>query len=101
MITAFLLNSLATVAGVVLAFCYIPQIKKTLKEKDVTGISLSFWIILSVALFLLTVNALAVFMITGVWGYLVTELFNFGLALTMLTLVAKYRKNSKNKKENE
>jgi uncharacterized protein with PQ loop repeat len=92
MFTAFLLNSLATVAGIVLAFCYIPQIKQTLKTKDVTGISLNFWIILCVALFLLTVNAGAVFFMTGVWGYLVTELFNLGLALVMLFLVIKYRK---------
>jgi uncharacterized protein with PQ loop repeat len=92
MLTAFLLNSLATVAGIVLAFCYSPQIKKTLQTKNVEGMSLSFWIILSVALFLLTVNALTVFLLTGVWGYLVTELFNLGLALVMLTLVVKYRK---------
>jgi uncharacterized protein with PQ loop repeat len=92
MLTAFLLNSLATVAGIVLAFCYIPQIKKTLQTKNVEGMSLSFWIILSIALFLLTVNALTVFLLTGVWGYLVTEIFNLGLALVMLTLVVKYRK---------
>jgi MtN3 and saliva related transmembrane protein len=92
MITGFLLNSLATVAGVVLAFCYIPQIKQTLKTKDVSGINLNFWIILCVALFLLTVNAGAVFIMTGVWGYLLTEVFNLGLALTMLILVIKYRK---------
>lgn len=95
MLTAFLLNSLATVAGIVLAFCYIPQIKKTLKEKDVTGIALSFWVVLCIALFLLTVNAFTVFVITGVWGYLVTEIFNFGLALVMLSLVVKYRKKKK------
>ena len=92
MITAFLLNLLPTIAGIVLAFCYVPQIRTTLKTKDVSGMDIRFWIILCVALFLLTVNAVAVFLTSGVWGYLLTEAFNLGLALTMLGLVFKYRK---------
>lgn len=92
MFTAFLLNLLPTIAGVVLAFCYVPQIIQTIKTKDVSGMNINFWIILCVALFLLTVNALAVFLTAGVWGYLITEIFNLGLALTMLFLVIKYRK---------
>lgn len=94
MLTEFLLNLLPTIGGIILGICYIPQIVKTVKTKDVTGMSLYFWIILSVALLILTVNALAIFIITGVWGYLVTEIFNLGLTLTMLILVGKYRKKS-------
>lgn len=88
----FLLNLLPTIAGVLLGVTYIPQIVKTVKTKDVEGMSLAFWIILVIALLMLAVNALAVFVQTGVWGYLVTETFNSGLAIVMLILVIKYRK---------
>lgn len=90
--SVFLLNLLPTIAGVILGICYIPQIIKTYKTKNVDNISLSFWIILNIALSLLVVNALAIFITTGVWGYLVTEIFNELLAFVMLVLVAKYRK---------
>lgn len=90
--TPFLLNILPTIAGIFLGICYIPQIIKTLRTKDVKSLSLPFWIILNIALVFLVINAIVVFRTTGVWGYLVTETFNEGLALVMLILVLKYRK---------
>lgn len=88
----FLLNILPTIAGVFLGICYIPQIVKTYKSKNVENISFPFWIILNIALSFLVVNAVVVFLTSGVWGYMVTETFNEGLALVMLMLVIKYRK---------
>ncbi|HLO11571.1 MAG TPA: PQ-loop domain-containing transporter [Pseudoneobacillus sp.] len=87
----FLLNLLPTIAGVILGICYIPQIVKTLKTKNVEGMSLPFWVLLNIALTLLVINAFVVFTTSGVWGYLVTEIFNEVLALVMLILVVKYR----------
>jgi uncharacterized protein with PQ loop repeat len=93
-ITSFLLNLLPTIAGIFLGICYIPQIIKTYKTKDVSSMSLAFWVILNIALTFLVINAVAVFITSGfaVWGYMVTEIFNEGLALVMLIMVAKYRK---------
>jgi uncharacterized protein with PQ loop repeat len=88
----FLLNILPTIAGILLGVCYIPQIMKTYKTKDVSSMSLSFWIILNCALLCLVVNAEVVFLTKGVWGLIATEVFNEGLALVMLIMVLKYRK---------
>jgi uncharacterized protein with PQ loop repeat len=88
----FLLNLLPSIAGILLGICYLPQIAKTFKSKDVTGMSLAFWIILNLALSCLVVNAVIVFKTSGVWGYMVTEIFNEGLAFVMLLMVLKYRK---------
>jgi uncharacterized protein with PQ loop repeat len=88
----FLLNLLPSLAGIVLAFCYIPQIRTTRKTKDVSGIDLRFWVILDIALAMLFINSIVVFLQFGTWGYMVTEAFNLGLALVMTTLVLKYRK---------
>lgn len=92
----FLLNLLPSLAGIVLAFCYIPQIMTTIRTKDVSGIDLRFWLILDLALLLLTINAVTVFVIHGTWGYMVTEAFNLGLAIVVTILVLKYRKKNDN-----
>lgn len=89
---AFLLNHIATIAGVLLGICYIPQIVKTYKTKNVDGMSVSFWAILNLALICLVINSIVVFQVTGAWGYMVTEIFNEGLAFVMLLMVIKYRK---------
>lgn len=90
-----LLNLVPSIAGIVLAFCYIPQIMTTLKTKNVEGMDIRFWIILNIALLLLVINAVTIFVVHGTWGYMLTELFNLGLALVMMTLVLKYRKKGK------
>lgn len=90
----FLLNLLPSLAGIVLAFCYVPQIRTTLKTKNVEGMDLRFWLILDVALSMLFLNAIVVFVQFGTWGYMLTEAFNLGLAVVMTTLVIKYRKKN-------
>jgi uncharacterized protein with PQ loop repeat len=79
-------------SGIVLAYSYIPQIKETRATKNVDGINKSFWILISTALLGLTVSTGAVFYYFGTWGNFVLEIFNFGLAFYMLTLVQKYKK---------
>lgn len=91
----FLLNILPTIATVFLVMAYIPQVVKTFRTKDVTGVSLPFWLLINVALTCLLINATVIFIKFGTWGYMLTELFNEGLAFIMLVMVLKYRKNTK------
>jgi uncharacterized protein with PQ loop repeat len=93
--TNFMLNLLPTIAGILLGICYVPQIIKTYMTKDVRSMSTAFWIILNVALTFLAINAVVVYKTSGVWGYMLTETFNEGLALVTLIMVLKYRKNDK------
>jgi len=96
----FLLNILPTMATVLLVTAYIPQVVQTFKSKNVEGISLHFWILINLALTFMLINATKLFFMTGAWGYMVTEIFNEGLALVMLIMVVKYRKNIIKKKCN-
>jgi uncharacterized protein with PQ loop repeat len=88
----FVANLLPSLAGLVLASCYLPQIRTTLKTKDVSGMDVKFWILLVIALSMLFANSIYVFVKYGDWGYMLTEAANVGLAVVMLTLVLKYRK---------
>lgn len=88
-----LLDYLPILATVLLTFCYVPQIVRTFQTKDVSGMSLAFWIMLNLSLACLLINATVIFIKFGTWGYMVTEILNLGLAFVMLTLVLKYRKN--------
>ena len=87
----FLLNILPTIATVFLVVAYVPQVVQTFKTKNVEGISLSFWVLINLALTFMLINATKIFFMTGAWGYMVTEIFNEGLALVMLIMVIKYR----------
>lgn len=91
-IEGFLRNGIASVATFFLVAAYIPQVVKTFRTKDVTGVSLPFWILINIALTLLWINALYLFLTTGVYGYLITESFNESLALVMLVMTIKYRR---------
>lgn len=93
----FLLNVLPFLSGILLAYSYIPQIIQTIKTKDVSGISPSFWTLISLALLGLTISTGAVWYYTGSYGNFIVELFNVGLATTMLVLVFKYRKKGDEK----
>lgn len=88
----FLTNVLPMISGIVLAISYIPQIKETRETKNVEGVNKNFWVLISLALFGLTVSTGAVFCYFGTWGNFILEIFNFGLAFYMLTLVKKYKK---------
>lgn len=87
-----LLNLVPTLATVFLVTAYVPQVVQTYKTKNVEGISLSFWVLINIALTLMLINATKMFMVTGAWGYMVAESFNEGLAFVMLVMVIKYRK---------
>jgi uncharacterized protein with PQ loop repeat len=87
-----LLDVLPLLATVFLTICYFPQIYRIHKTKDVSSMSLSFWIILNLALTCLLINAFVIFVKFGTYGYLITEILNEGLALTVLVQVIKYRK---------
>jgi uncharacterized protein with PQ loop repeat len=88
----FLLNVLPLLSGILLAFSYIPQIVETYKTKRVDGINRNFWIMITLALFGLTVSTGAVWYYKGTYGNFVVELFNVSLAAVMLVLVSTYRK---------
>lgn len=93
----FLLNVLPQIGTILIGAMYIPQIIKTHKTKDVTGMSLTFWIMLAVALSVLTVNASVIFATFGTFGFLITEVVNLSLALVVLIQVLKYRKKEDKK----
>jgi uncharacterized protein with PQ loop repeat len=88
----FLLDLLPMAATFFLTLCYVPQIIRTYKTKDVSSMSLSFWVMLNIALSFLLVNATVIYLKFGTWGYMVTEILNEGLAFVMLIMVIKYRK---------
>ncbi|MBU8845740.1 hypothetical protein KNR15_20470 [Alkalihalobacillus gibsonii] len=90
----FLLNWLPVLGTVFLTICYLPQIRKTFVTKDVNGMSVLFWLSLNVALIFMLVNAIMIFIKFGTWGTMITEALNEALALIMLIMVLKYRKNS-------
>jgi uncharacterized protein with PQ loop repeat len=91
----FLLNWVPIVATVFLISCYLPQLKHTWKTKEVEDISLSFFLQLNIALFLLLINSILLFTQNGNFGYVVTYVFNWGLAFVMLLFILKYRKKGK------
>lgn len=97
----FLLNILPQIGTLLIGLMYIPQIIKTHKSKDVTGMSLWFWIMLVCALSVLTVNATVVFITFGTFGFLITEAVNLTLAVVVLIQVLKYRKKNELHKQGE
>lgn len=97
----FLLNLVPLVSGILLAFSYIPQIITTIRTKNVDGIDKNFWILITLALFGLTVSTGAVWYYTGSFGNFAVEAFNVSLATIMLILVTKYKRRDKQKKESD
>ena len=96
-----LANALPSVAGVILVIAYLPQLVQTIRTKDVSALNLNFWIMLSIAVGFLFVNSIYVFVNYGDWGYMLTEAANFGLSISMLFLVLKYRKKNDLKSSTE
>ena len=88
--TYFLMNILPTFAAPLLLAGYIPQIIKTYKTKDVTGISKSFWVMLSTALACVLIAQITAFVTVGTWGLMVKEIINFIPAFAMMIMVLKY-----------
>lgn len=97
--SGFLLDIVPSIATVFLVAAYIPQVVKTFRTKDVSGVSLPFWVLINVALSLLLINAITIYVKFGTFGYLVAEAFNEGLAFVMLVMVLVYRKKDDKTKE--
>ena len=87
-----LLNVIPIVATFFLVVCYLPQLIKTFKTKNVDDISLMFFAMLNIALTLLLINSILLFTQNGNFGYVITYIANEGLAFVMLVLIIKYRK---------
>ena len=87
-----LLNIIPVIATVFLVICYIPQVVHTFKTKEVEDISLSFFVMLNIALTLLLINSILLYTQNGNFGYVITYVFNEGLAFVMLVMILKYRK---------
>lgn len=90
-----LLNIIPIVATAFLVICYIPQVVHTFKTKEVEDISLLFFVMLNIALTLLLINSILLYTQNGNFGYVVTYIFNEGLAFTMLVMILKYRKKKR------
>lgn len=89
---SFLLNIIPLVATIFLVICYVPQVIKTFRTKDVESLSLSFFVLLNIALSLLLVNSILLYTQNGNFGYVVSYVFNEGLAFIMMVMILKYRK---------
>ncbi|WP_033829036.1 PQ-loop repeat-containing protein [Bacillus andreraoultii] len=72
---------------------YVPQIVRTLKTKDVSGISTSFWWLIVGYIFFTWGSVIYTWIRTGVMGATLALTVNLASAVTMLVLVLKYRKN--------
>lgn len=90
-----LMNVLPIIATIFMVACYVPQVIQTFKTKDVSSISLPFFAMLNISLTLLLINSIVLFTDNGNFGYVLSYICNEGLALTMLIMILKYRKNKK------
>ena len=92
----FIANGLIYLAGLLWAVELIPQVIKTIKTKDVNGISTSFFVLcLAAYIIYMFANALL-----GNWSIVITHIPSLILLFTMLILVLKYRrKNEKNSRK--
>lgn len=88
----FVVNFVPLISGVLLAVCYTPQLLKTFRTKNVEGFSLTFWLILDVALLCFVINALSLLALgSGSYGYLMAELLNLSMSLAMTIMIIKYK----------
>lgn len=93
--TTLLLDYLPMLSTLFLTACYLPQIIKTYRTKDVESISLTFWVLLNLALTCLLINAAVIYVQFDTYGYLIAESINEGFALVMMIMVIRYRKKAK------
>lgn len=95
-------TKIATViASYIVVIAYTPQLWKSYKTKDVSGISLPFWILMNIFLFCMFNNATALWVTThsaGSFGYFITEGLNWGFAIAQLYFVVKYGKEDRKAK---
>lgn len=83
-------NGLIYLAGILWGIELIPQVLKTLKTKDVNGLSLAFYIICLCAYVVYTIGNIML----GNWNIVIAHIPSLILFFTMLTLVLKYRRKN-------
>jgi uncharacterized protein with PQ loop repeat len=95
----FCIKIAPVVASYVITYTYLPQIWRTLKTKNVDGISLQFWFFLTIFLICMVCNAWGLFLVNGasVLGYLITEIINFVLGFVQFILVIIFGKEGRKK----
>lgn len=87
------------IASIIIVPAYLPQAIKTQRLKDVSGISIWFWILINIFLFNMWVNSLAAWIYDGRVGYFVTESLNWAFAIWVLGQVIVFgKKDRKNKR---
>lgn len=95
---ATLFSFIGTLGAAFLVASYIPQIRHLHKVKDSTGMSVSFWAILSLGIFFLLVNLVFVSWVGGPAVFvkalinIAAQVINLVLALVSLVMVLKYKK---------
>lgn len=94
MLENIILNYLPIAATVLIVLSYLPQLKVTYGTKNAEGQSVSFWVILSSALVINVVREAYLMYNQGTYGGLLTQGFNFVLALAILFGVLKYKEKT-------
>lgn len=81
------------VSMILITVSYLPQIKLTIKTKNVKGQSLGFWAILTGALIGTTFQQVGLISYSGVTNYLglITQAINLLFAVWMLVMVIMYK----------
>lgn len=82
------------IASILILISYIPQLIKTYKTKDVEGQSKTFWLLLSITLYLFFQQQLGLYIFkdaNNISGIL-SQFFNLACALIMLFFTYRYSK---------
>ena len=79
------------VCGIIMGLSYIPQIHKILTTKDVSGISLAFLVMVTIAVMTFTLDGYVIFQETGEKKTMVAQLLNLVPALITVILILIYR----------
>lgn len=97
MLKKFMLEIAPTISGVLIVISYWPQIWTTLSTKDVSGQSVSFWILLCLSLLGFTIQQAGMIIFrenkeeTPVLSGVIAQGLNLAFALIMLVLVVWFK----------
>lgn len=89
-----LMMILPNIATILLVICYLPQLIKTHKTKNVEGMAVWFWILLISSLSLFLIYNILLFIEFGVYMGIITEGANVLFAIIVLIQVLMYRNKS-------
>lgn len=87
------------VASCVIVPAYLPQAIKTQRLKDVSGISIWFWILINIFLLCMWLNSLGAWIYDGRLGYFITETLNWSFAIWVLGQVIIFGKKDRKTKK--